>query len=349
MSNTIESLSTELRCELFEFFNAIELHHIFGDLNSRITSIIMEITPLYFDIVTIKDYNLVSDIIFPKVRNYSNVRSIKFYYEYQFDDFFIRWPISKFQQLHSLSLFYLGDLGSDCSFVFLEQLSQLTSLESLRIRVGQTASYDRYLNHLLQLLFVEYQVFLSVTQFVFQCMDVSRLVHIPSPTIMKQTNLQLISFPSISLENFLEILPSISHIKSMKMSRLYSNVDQIMSISIILPDLVLWNCVYLDIHLDYYIVFKDIQMLLEKLPKLHEMKVTCNYRLSHGYQWEKLLTEKCSYIQKFQITFICHYRYITRQISDVIQMDFSTLFWLDRKVQITHNEESYSWTVQFEK
>ncbi|CAF1673070.1 unnamed protein product, partial [Adineta ricciae] len=55
MPSTIESFSAELWCEIFEFFDAVALYRIFGNLNSRITSILSQCTPLYLNVVTIKD------------------------------------------------------------------------------------------------------------------------------------------------------------------------------------------------------------------------------------------------------------------------------------------------------
>ncbi|UJR17140.1 hypothetical protein I4U23_004036 [Adineta vaga] len=349
MSRTIQSLSSELWCEIFEFFDAIELYRTFGNLNSRINSILSEITPLYFDVITTEDYYFVSNFILPTEKNHANVKSIKFYEEFQIEEFFTRWPFSTFQQLRYLSLVYRGELSCDCSIVILQELSRLASLKSLHIHLGRIAHYDRCLKELLQLIFIEHHAFLSLKQFVIRCNDNRHLIDIPFTTIIKQTKLEFITLPSLYLHNFMEILPSIPYIKSVKINRLYSDFDRTISLPVYSPTLILSDCIYLNLNLDYHITFEELKLLFKKLPKLYQMKITCDYILSNGDQWETLLTENCCHLQKFQINFSLQYQFYNRPAIDNPQKSFSTLFWLDQNVDIIHNEEKPFSIVRFQR
>ncbi len=150
LPTTVESFPTELWCEVFKYFDAIELYRTFNDINSRINLILSENTPLYFKIATTGDYDFSSYTILPLVKNRANVRSFKFYYEFQVEEFFTLWPIHIFSQLRCLSLVYLGALMSDCSIELIEQLSTLTNFEYLHIQVTSITHRDQYLNRLIQ-------------------------------------------------------------------------------------------------------------------------------------------------------------------------------------------------------
>ena len=117
------------------------------------------------------------------------VKSITFDKEFQIEEFFTCYPFSTFNQLHHLSLVYLGELMSDCTIILLEQLSHLTSFESLHIQVGRIVYYDQCLKRLIQLLYIENYAFHSLKQLNFQCVSTNHLLNIPI-TASKQTNLK---------------------------------------------------------------------------------------------------------------------------------------------------------------
>jgi len=189
---------SRLTGEIFEFFDAVELYRTFD--NKKLKN-----CPAIFKITMVEDYDFASFVILSKVKNRAMGKSIKFDQEFQIEEFFTRYPFSTFNQLRYLLLVYLGELISDCSMVLLEQLSHLTSFESLHIRVARIVSYDQYLKRLLQLLFIENDVFISLKQLSFQCDSTCYLLQVPNTT-MKQTNLELITLPSLCLTDFLQIL-----------------------------------------------------------------------------------------------------------------------------------------------
>ncbi|CAF1267877.1 unnamed protein product [Adineta steineri] len=353
LRSTIEDLSVELWCEIFEFFDASELYHTFDNINSKITSILSEITPLYFNIITIRDYNFTSNVILPKVINRASIKSIKFDREFQIEEFFTRWSFNTFNQLHYLSLFYLGEMGCDCSYMLLEQLSHLTSFDSLHIRVGYIYDHDRSLKRLFQLLFIENDAFPTLKQLVFKC-NKDWFPHLQIPTTtMKRTKLELLTLPYLNLTNFLQMLSCIPYIRSIKVNGLYSTLDRIIPIPILSSNFILQHCVYLDLSFDCRITFDDIKLLLKIFPKLNRMKLLCDYILSNADQWETLLTENCSHLRDFQINFHFQWRYLDRPTSTEIQNSFSTIFWLNRNVEIkhdhNHNQQLLSSIVRFKK
>ncbi|CAF3913987.1 unnamed protein product [Rotaria sp. Silwood1] len=346
LCSTIESLSTELWCEIFEFFDAVELYRTFDNINSKITSILSEIIPLYFKITTTKDYDFASSVILPKVKNRAMVKSIEFNQEFQIEEFFTRYSFGTFNQLRYLSLVYLGELMSDCSIVLLEQLSHLTSLESLHIRVGRIANYDQCLKRLLQLLFIENDVFHSLKQLIFQCNNTYNLLQVPTTTT-KQTKLELITLPSLRLTNFLQFLPCIPYIRSIKVNRLYADSDRTMSVPICSLNFILWNCVHLNLHLDYHITFEDVKLLLQKTPNLTQMKLSCDYGLWNGDKWEILLAENCPQLRRLETIFSRQYHLFNQPSFNELQHSFSTIFWLTRNVEIEHNEQFCRSIVRF--
>ncbi|CAF1267947.1 unnamed protein product [Adineta steineri] len=354
LRSTIEDLSVELWCEIFEFFDASELYHTFDNINSKITSILSEIPPLYFNIITIRDYNFTSNVILPKVINRTNIKSIKFDQEFQIEEFFTRWSFNTFNQLHCLSLFYLGEMGCDCSCILLEQLSHLTSLDFLHIRVGCIPNHDRSLRRLFQLLFIENDAFPTLKQLVFKC-NQDRILHlqIPPTTTMKRTKLELLTLPCLNLKDFVQLLSCIPYIRSIKVNRLYSDLDITIAIPILLSNFILQHCVYLDLTFDYHTTFDDVKLLLQIFPKLNRIKLLCDYILSNGDQWEILLTENCSHLRDFQINFHLQYHFFDRPASTEIENSFSTIFWLNRDVEIkhdhNHNQQLLTSVVRFKK
>jgi hypothetical protein len=342
--STIESLPTELWCEVFEFFDAIELYHTFGNLNSKITSILSESIPLYFKIGTTTDYDFSSRIILPTVNNLANVKSVKFDQEFQIEEFFTIWPISGFSQLRCLSLVYLGALMSDCSILLLEQLSTLTHFECLRIRVGCIANYDKCLKRLLQLIFIENQVFHSLKHFVFQSYPNSNFLALP--TTGKPTNLKSIALPSISLDQLVQLFPSIPHIKYIKINYLFVDLDTIAALKTPSSNSALPNLVELNLQLNRYATFEYIEFLLQQVPNVNQLKFKCHYCLINGNKWEMLLARNCSKLQKFELMFFGDY-FDALPIFIEIQSSFSTTFWIERNVQLEHSEETRHLLVRF--
>ena len=334
LHTTIENLSTELWCEIFSFFDAIELYQSFDNINHRITAILSESTPLYFKIATTKDYEFAYDVILPKVNNYATVRSFKFYKEFQIEDFFTLWPLNTFSQLRCLYLIYSGALMSDCSIALIEKLSTLTSFESLHFRVGRIAYHDICLMRLIQLIFIADHGFLSLKQFVYQCDTDSDVLHIPAAT--KKTILEFITLPSFCFTNLLQILPSIPHIKFIKANRLISDYDETPPVALSSSNFILSNGVDLRLHLDYHITFEEIELLLQQVSYLNQLKLTCDCNLFDGNKWEALLAKNCTKLQKFEIIFSPQARFLYLPSLDELQDSFSTMFWVKRNVQCEH-------------
>ena len=341
---TIEDLSTELWCEIFAFFDALELYETFGNINHRITTMLSEHALLYFKIATITDYDFAYDDVLPKVNNLSNVRSIKLNKEFQIEDFFTRWPPNTFSRLCCLSLVYLGALMSDCSIALVEQLSTLTFFESLHIRVGRIVYHDKYLKRLIQLIFIENDSFHSLKRFALRCDH--DVLYIPTST--KRTRLELITLPSFGFTKFLQFLPCIPYIKSIKVDRLISDHDEITPVPMPSSDFRLSNCVDLRLHLDYYITYENIELLLHHVPNLTQLKISCDYSRFHGKKWEILLMENCSKLKKFEIIGLLQHRYFALPSFDELRNDFSTTFWLVRNVQYEHDLQRCRLIVRFE-
>ncbi|CAF1475738.1 unnamed protein product [Adineta ricciae] len=345
MPTTIESFSAELWCEIFEFFDAVALYRIFGNLNSRITSILSQCTPLYLNVVTIKDYDSALETILPDVEYSANIKSISFTQEFQFEDFFARCSCYTLQQLRCLSLFYLGDMACDCTMEFLDELAQLPSFESLHLRVGHMSYSDRHLRRLLQLIFTEQQAFLSLKTFVLKCSNPGERIAIPTTTMLKQTNLKSLILPSLYMENCLEILPSIPHIKSMKIDRI-CHKSHVVPFPVS-PSIISHSCTHLDLNVEHYTNWTDIEYLLERFPNLLQLRITCDFLLSNAQQWEALLRKQCSRIRKFHINFIHTYIVNNTATYEDLQKSFSTYFWLDRNVEIVQDFENCRLIVRF--
>lgn len=343
--STIESFPTELWCEIFKFFDAFELYRTFNNQNSRITSIFSESTPLYFEIATIRDYNLASGTILPILNNRANVRSFKFYQEFQIEEFFTLWPINTFSQLRHLSLVYVDAMMNDCSIVMIDHLSTLANFEYLHIQVESIVHRDQYMNRLLQLIFVENDTFHSLKRFIFQCNTNSNSISIPLTT--KQTNLQFLTLPPMDRDDFVQLLTCIPHIKSLKTNWLYTPYDSIpvammSSLSSVLP-----NCLDLNLLLDQNWTFEYVEFLLQQVPNVNQLKLMCHYLLMNANKWEQLLTKNCSKLQMFELVSSDSY-YNTPPIFNELQSSFSTEFWLQKNIQLEYSEKVHRLIVRFE-
>jgi hypothetical protein len=339
--STIESFPTELWCEIFKFFDAIELYRTFDKLNSRITSMLSESTPLYFKIATTGHYDFSSYMILPIVNNRANVRSFKFYQEFQIEEFFTLWPINTFTQLWCLSLVYLRVLMSDCSILLIDQLSTLSNFEYLHIQVGCIANYDQCLKRLLQLMFVDNDAFPSLKHFVFQCDANSRMLSLPVTT--KHTKLEFLTLPSLCRDKFVQLLSCIPHIKSLKTNWLYTAFN---SAAISLSNSDLPNCVDLNLQLDEQWTFEDIECLLQQVSNVKQLKLTCNYFLINGNKWGLLLAENCSKLRLFELVFADCNIDILSPLSE-LQSSFSTRYWIQQNAQFECNDSTRHLTVRF--
>lgn len=340
--STIESFPTELWCGIFKYFNAIELYRTFSNLNSQITSILSESTLLYFEIATIRDYNFSSCVILPVVNNCTNVRSFKFYHEFQFEEYFTLWPINKFNQLRYFSLVYLDALMNDCSIVLIEHLSALTNFKYLYIKVGRLAYRDQCLERFLQLIFAENDAFYSLKHFVFQCNTPSDLVVLPVTT--KQTKLEILTLPSLYRNDFVQLLPCIPNIKLLKIHRLCTDFDSPVLLKISSIKSALQDCLDVNLQLDNKWAFDDVEFLLQQIPNVKQLKLTCRFEFMNGNKWALLLAKLCPKLQIFDLTFYDYY-------GDTLQLqnNFSTSFWLQKNVQFNRdNRVSSRRTVRFE-
>ncbi|CAF1032862.1 unnamed protein product [Adineta steineri] len=344
--STIENFPTELWCEVFQFFDAIELYRIFDDLNSKITSILSESTPLYFKIATTESYDFSSYVILPAVNNRANVKSFKFYEEYQIEEFFTHWPINTFSQLRCLSLVYSGAMMSDCSLVLIEQLSTLPHFERLYIQVGSITQRDQYLKRLLELIFVENDGFHSLKHFVFQSIKNSHMLSLPA--IKKRTKLELLTLPSLNRDELVQLLIHIPHIKSIKTNWLYTDFYEPVIITIPALNSTLLNCLHLNVQLDEQWTFEDVEFLLQQVPNVNRLKLTCSIELINGIKWERLLVVKCSKLRILEIVFCSDQWHINPpSIFTELQNTFSTRFWQAQNVQFEHKEEIRRWIVRF--
>ena len=240
-------------------------------------------------------------MILPAVKNHANVKSLKFYQEFQIEEFFTHWPLNTFSKLRCLSLVYLGALMSDCSIELIEQLSTLTNFEYLRIQVESIVFYDQCLKRLLQLIFVENDVFQSLKHFVFQSSSHRGILSLPVTT--KQTMLEFLTLPFLRGSQFVQLLPCIPHIKSIKTNYLSNDFVNATTVPISSLNLSLPNYFALNLQLDQQWTFKDIEFLLQQVPNVTQLKLTCHYALMDGNKWEMLLTENCSRLRIFKLIF----------------------------------------------
>jgi hypothetical protein len=206
--------------------------------------------------------------------------------------------------------------------------------------VGCIATRDECLKRLIELIFVENHVFHSLRHFVFQ--SVRNGSHFSLPATTKQTKLESIALPSLCLDEFLQLLPCIPHIKSIKANELFTEFNRTTSSS----NSALPNCINLNLQLDQHMPFEDVELLLRQVPNLNQLKLTCAYFLINGNKWEMLLAKNCSKLQKFELIFSRCYL-DTHSIFIELQSSFSTTFWLERNVQFEHHEQLRHLIVRF--
>ena len=166
------------------------------------------------------------------------------------------------------------DMFMPLASIFSCVLLTLTNFEYLRIQVARIANYDRCLKRLLQLIFVENDVFHSLKHFVFQCNENSDILSLPVTT--KQTKLEFLTLPALYRDEFVQLLTCIPHIKSLKTGWLYTIFN---STTISPLNSALLNCLDLNLQLDQQWTFEDIQFLLQQIPNVNQLKLTCNYLL----------------------------------------------------------------------
>ena len=92
---------------------------------------------------------------------------------------------------------------------------------------------------------------------------------------------------------------------------------------------------------------KISDVLLQKVPNLTQIKLTCDYVLSNGDKWEILLTENCAQLRKFETSFSLPYHSFNQPSFHEVQHSFSTAFWLARNVEIEQNEQFFCTIVRF--
>ncbi len=102
----------------------------------------------------------------------------------------------------------------------------------------------------------------------------------------------------------------------------------------------------MNLQLDQRWTFEDVDFLLQQVPNVTQLKLTCHYLLIDGNKWEMLLTENCSRLRIFELIFSNGY-FDTLELFTELQSRFSTRFWLEHNVQFEHNKRVHDLIVRF--
>ena len=338
MPSTIEVFSVELFYELFQYFNALELLHTFGNLNSNMNAIVSAAAS-HIKLTRADDYRIYHTSSILRKSNLSRIKSLHLEFDWNLEpkpmelllEFF---PLNAFSQLRSLTLITQYRLNSSLYKVLPMRIAHLTQLEYLHIDIG--GSNEEYLTPIIKLIFDEKSAygFGSLKQLVLAT-GFYNPYFILSSSIQKKTKIEHLAVNYVAFSEFIQLVPCLPCVKSVKIRSLRSENNDPLPTGLCLP-----NCTSFLVKNSSAINMDRLRVLLRCLPNLKNLRFSADRDDYRPTDFEEILQQECPKLTKLKLRVYFSSKYI-RNMDEYEHVFKTSFWWTQRRAEVNGSEIEY--------
>ena len=338
MPSTLESWPPELFYKLFKYFDALELFHTFGNLNSNIDALVSAAT-LHLKMERTEDYRLCEKTSILATFQLSEIKSLHVAFDFSLKPEPLEWflksfPLKLFIQLPSLTLINRYSMAPALSKMLPLQIARLPHLEHLKMEVG--GSDEEYSIPIINMIFdgKNGYGFQSLKRLDFK-IDYYRRYFKSSPLIPKPTTIEHLTMSYMAFDEFMQMIPCLRQVKSVKIHSVRVEAGDALPSGLCLP-----NCSTFLMEHSCDMKTDQLRSLLRCLTKLKNLQFSADRDDFKPNNFEGILQQECPKLRKLRIQIYFNSKYI-RNMDEYEHMFRTARWWTQRGARVGGSEIEY--------